>query len=52
MNFKQGDKLKIESKGVIYEGIFMPSITKNIVLKLDSGYNVGVNPDGAKISRI
>ena len=36
-----GKRVKIRAKGRIFEGIVMPSFTESLVLKLDSGYNVG-----------
>ena len=44
------DKVRIESKGSIYEGTLMPSQTGNIVLKLINGYNIGINKDSATIT--
>ncbi|MGP8337940.1 MAG: Glu-tRNA(Gln) amidotransferase subunit GatD, partial [Methanosarcinaceae archaeon] len=52
MNFGQGDRIRIEKDGKVYEGIVMPGITEHIVLKMDSGYNAGISPEGAKISII
>ncbi|MEM4473164.1 MAG: Glu-tRNA(Gln) amidotransferase subunit GatD [Archaeoglobaceae archaeon] len=37
----EGKRVRIRSKGRIFEGIVMPSFTGNLVLKLDNGYNVG-----------
>ncbi len=37
----QGRRVKIRAKGRIFEGIALPSEEGKIVLKLDSGYNVG-----------
>jgi len=43
---KVGDRVKVEGRGRSYEGVLMPRTDlgnpKNLVLKLDSGYNVGV----------
>ncbi|NHW88830.1 MAG: Glu-tRNA(Gln) amidotransferase subunit GatD [Archaeoglobales archaeon] len=36
-----GKKVRIRAKGKVFEGVVMPSFTGNLVLKLDSGYNVG-----------
>lgn len=44
------DRVRVESKGVQYEGILMPSQTGKIVLKLKSGYNIGLNPDSVSIT--
>ena len=50
MEFKQGDKIRIEKDGVGYEGIVMPSTTHHIVLKMSNGYNAGISPDNTKIT--
>lgn len=49
-----GDKIKIQKEGEIYEGILMPRAgeSDDLVIKLDSGYNIGVSPEGAKISLV
>ena len=44
------DRVRVESKGAQYEGILMPSQTGKIVLKLKSGYNIGLDPDTASIT--
>ncbi|MCC6027482.1 MAG: Glu-tRNA(Gln) amidotransferase subunit GatD [Archaeoglobus sp.] len=36
-----GKRVRIRAKGKVFEGVVMPSFTGNLVLKLDSGYNVG-----------
>src|SRR3989338_6658539 len=39
-----GDKVKISTADEVIEGILMPSLDANIIsIKLDSGYNIGVN---------
>ncbi|MBI4150140.1 Glu-tRNA(Gln) amidotransferase subunit GatD [Candidatus Woesearchaeota archaeon] len=43
MDAKPGDRVKIVTKDVTNEGILLPSEEKDtLVLKLDSGYNVGI----------
>lgn len=38
-----GDRIRVERNGVQYEGVCMPSTTnENVVVKLDGGYNVGI----------
>jgi glutamyl-tRNA(Gln) amidotransferase subunit D len=55
MELKEGDRIRIRKKNdrgvVVYEGIVMPtgSRKKSIVIKLDSGYNVGIRPDNVEI---
>ena len=39
----EGDKIKIIKKDGEVEGIEMPSDDKFISLKLDNGYNIGIN---------
>lgn len=50
MDFELGDKIRIEKDGNTYEGIVMPSNTGHIVVKMVSGYNAGVDPEGANIT--
>jgi glutamyl-tRNA(Gln) amidotransferase subunit D len=47
---KTGDKVRIEKKnGEIIEGILMPTEKKNAtVVKLDNGYNVGIDKENIK----
>lgn len=42
---KTGDCVRIEKKGKVYEGILMPASGGYAVVKLDSGYNVGIKLD-------
>jgi glutamyl-tRNA(Gln) amidotransferase subunit D len=50
-----GDRAVVEKNGRIYEGVLMPRIESGnrscIVLKLDSGYNVGIDCMGVRISK-
>jgi glutamyl-tRNA(Gln) amidotransferase subunit D len=53
---KVGDRILMERDGKRYEGLLMPRIelgdTNSIVLKLDSGYNIGIRfGPGVKIER-
>jgi len=50
MQAEEGDKVRVERKGMQYEGILMPSQTGKIVLKLKNGYNIGINRDSASIT--
>lgn len=47
-----GDTIKVEKEGEVYGGILMPRAheSSELVLKLSTGYNIGVNAEGAKIS--
>jgi glutamyl-tRNA(Gln) amidotransferase subunit D len=51
-NFKSGDKLKIDTKDGTCVGILMPrpelADDKHIVIKLDSGYNIGIDKEKIK----
>ncbi len=44
------DKVRVETKGAVYEGTLMPSQTDRIVLKLKNGYNIGIKHDSASIT--
>ncbi|MHC1599781.1 MAG: Glu-tRNA(Gln) amidotransferase subunit GatD [Candidatus Methanospirareceae archaeon] len=56
LGFGEGDRIRIkketDSGVVVYEGIVMPTASRNIVIKLDSGYNVGIRPENAEIEVI
>lgn len=43
MKPEQGDRVRVMAEHVTYEGILMPSTTDHAVIKLDNGYNVGVD---------
>lgn len=53
---REGDRIRIRKRtdrGVIgYEGIVMPTASRNIVIKLDSGYNIGIRPEKVEIEVI
>ncbi len=45
-----GDRVRVEREAVEYEGIVLPSSDANrLVLKLDDGYNVGIDRDPATV---
>jgi glutamyl-tRNA(Gln) amidotransferase subunit D len=45
-----GDRVRVEREGVENEGVLMPSSTpETLVLKLDGGYNVGVDREDADV---
>jgi glutamyl-tRNA(Gln) amidotransferase subunit D len=50
MEFKQGDRVRIEKNGTIYEGKVMPSMEGYITIKMNSGYNAGFSMDKVKIT--
>jgi glutamyl-tRNA(Gln) amidotransferase subunit D len=44
-----GDRVRIARGGTTYEGVLMPSTTADrLVVKLDGGYNVGIDRSGAE----
>ncbi len=46
-------RVKLHKKGIAYEGFILPqSNEKTIVLKLESGYNVGLSRDGTSIEEL
>ncbi len=47
-----GDRISVKSGPEIHEGILMPRSGESgdLVIKLDSGYNVGISSEGASIS--
>lgn len=53
LEFEEGDRIRIrketDSGVAVYEGICMPTASRNIVIKLDSGYNVGIRPENVEI---
>ena len=53
LDFEEGDRIRIrketDSGVAVYEGIFMPTASRNLVIKLDSGYNVGIRPENVEI---
>ncbi|MFD1585715.1 Glu-tRNA(Gln) amidotransferase subunit GatD [Halorientalis brevis] len=45
-----GDRVRVDRADQTYEGVLLPSTTtENLVVKLDSGYNVGVDRDAADV---
>lgn len=51
-----GDRVRVKSKKQVFEGVLLPKpelggSESNLILKLDSGYNVGVSARGAKIEK-
>ncbi|WP_410509136.1 Glu-tRNA(Gln) amidotransferase subunit GatD [Methanosarcina hadiensis] len=50
MEFKQGDRVRIEKNGTVYEGKVMPSMEGYITIKMKSGYNAGFLIDKVSIT--
>ncbi|MFH1234164.1 MAG: Glu-tRNA(Gln) amidotransferase subunit GatD [Candidatus Diapherotrites archaeon] len=44
----QGDKVKVNAEQGVLTGTLLPSSGKGLCLKLDSGYNVGIEPEKIK----
>ncbi|PSQ56063.1 Glu-tRNA(Gln) amidotransferase GatDE subunit D [Halobacteriales archaeon SW_8_68_21] len=45
-----GDRVRVERGGVTNEGVLLPSTTRDhLVVKLDGGYNVGIDRDAANV---
>ncbi|MGB7531521.1 MAG: Glu-tRNA(Gln) amidotransferase subunit GatD [Halobacteriota archaeon] len=56
-SFVEGDRIRIKKKKsdsgvVVYEGVVMPTATRNVVIKLDSGYNIGIRQENTEIEVI
>jgi len=56
LDFVEGDRIRIrkrtDSSIVVYEGIVMPAASRNVVIKLDTGYNIGIRPENVEIEVI
>jgi glutamyl-tRNA(Gln) amidotransferase subunit D len=50
MNYDPGDLIKIKTKDKVYKGIYIPQKGNSLVIKLESGYNIGI--DKKKIKKI
>ncbi len=50
MNYKAGDLIKVKTKEGVYKGTYIPRKGNSIVIKLESGYNIGI--DKNKIDNI
>lgn len=52
--FVDGDRIRIkkETNSAVYEGVVMPTASRDIVIKLDSGYNIGIRPENVEIEVI
>ncbi len=52
MDYELGDIIRVTRNGNEYEGVAMPSVTGHIVVKMKSGYNVGIEPEDTEIAII
>jgi glutamyl-tRNA(Gln) amidotransferase subunit D len=50
MQAEEGDLVRVETKGMKYEGTLMPSQTGSIILKLKNGYNMGIRRESATVT--
>ena len=50
MQAEEYDRVRVETKGTVYEGTLMPSQTDSIVIKMKNGYNVGISRDSASLT--
>ena len=55
-SFVEGDRIRIKKKSdsgvVVYEGVAMPTASRNVVIKLNSGYNIGIRQENVEIEVI
>ncbi|MEA2045706.1 MAG: Glu-tRNA(Gln) amidotransferase subunit GatD [Euryarchaeota archaeon] len=49
MMLELGDRVAVFKAEVRYEGVLMPSVSDRIVIKQDSGYNVGIKREGTTV---
>jgi len=47
--YEEGARVRVRKDSLTYEGILMPSRSGNIVLKMKSGYNVGLSTEGSVV---
>lgn len=49
---KTGDLIEVKTKNECYMGVLMPSLTGAVVVKLDSGYNIGIDKKSIISSKV
>ncbi len=53
---KEGDRIVLEKRGRRFEGVLMPRTElgndKHVVIKLDNGYNIGIDVVGTRIKKV
>lgn len=52
MTMQHGDRVRVAKDGAEFFGILMPATTGFVVIKLDSGYNVGFAPEGLEMTLV
>ncbi len=54
-DISEGEKVIVEKSGRKFEGVLMPRTElgddEHVVIKLDNGYNIGIDVSGARIKR-
>ncbi len=54
-DISEGERVIVEKSGRKFEGVLMPRTElgddEHVVIKLDNGYNIGINVSGARIKR-
>jgi glutamyl-tRNA(Gln) amidotransferase subunit D len=51
-DIRHGDRVRVVKDEKEFLGVLMPSATDFVVIKLDSGYNVGFAPEGLKMALV
>ncbi|OPY53269.1 MAG: Glutamyl-tRNA(Gln) amidotransferase subunit D [Methanosaeta sp. PtaU1.Bin055] len=47
-----GDRIAVTKDGIRREGVLMPSVSGRVVVKMDSGYNAGFDPERATVELV
>jgi len=47
-----GDRIAVTKDGIRREGVLMPSVSGRVVIKMDSGYNAGFDPERATVELV
>ncbi|MCR3883006.1 MAG: Glu-tRNA(Gln) amidotransferase subunit GatD [Methanothrix sp.] len=47
-----GDRIAVTKDGVRREGVLMPSVSGTVVIKMDSGYNAGFDPERSDVELV
>lgn len=51
-DIRHGDRVRVVKDEKEFLGVLMPGATDFVVIKLDSGYNIGFAPEGLKIALV
>ncbi|NLX39456.1 MAG: Glu-tRNA(Gln) amidotransferase subunit GatD [Methanothrix sp.] len=52
MMLELGDRIAVTKDGIRREGVLMPSVSGRVVIKMDSGYNAGFDPERATVELV